>query len=302
MSRLIMKNILLVFIILTTSSSYGQSLIDMKNPNYDHCTEIFKNDIYIFGGRSSSGKSYKYNLKTKVWQELSSQISRISGATSKLYKGKVYIFGGSGFKNSIQVYDIKENKWEILLDSIPTGLYWSTSEIFNNKIYLIGGYFYEAEDGQGLDVMQIFDLKTRKWETKKMPYNFRSPNSVKHNELFYVWEHNILYSYCPKTNVWTTENLPDNIIKNGQEAVSHNDYILFIGGTDGTHFGATPYYHVTKYYPSNKSIERLKYTSIFCRQYNFGAIIHKENLYIIGGRDCKSWKPIDKIEIIENLN
>jgi len=83
------------------TGTWGSIPLDINSPcprNFHSCC-VYKNEMYLFGGKSNGYHSdlYKFNFKQMKWQTINATgklpLARY-GHSLSFYKGKLYVFGG----------------------------------------------------------------------------------------------------------------------------------------------------------------------------------------------------------------
>lgn len=132
---------------------------DMPTARYTMTSELYKGKIYVIGGSMESRECRYleiYDIATDTWTTGESMVRGYDYMymTSVVHNGKIYAIG----KQVIQVYDINTNTWSVLTD-VPTRRTGAESELYNGKIYTIGGY----SSGVRVGTVDIYDIKTNTW-------------------------------------------------------------------------------------------------------------------------------------------
>lgn len=159
----------------TDTWSEGSPMITSR---FSMTSELFEDKIYVIGGAVDYDVPVPnveiYDIKTDTW---------VSGAnmlpdcdydylSSVVYGGKIYCIT----TGNIQVYDIKSDSWS-LLSTIPTARNAMECELYNGKIYCIGGFSF----GNRVDTVEIYDIKTNTWSTGA---NMPTPKNIFASELY----------------------------------------------------------------------------------------------------------------------
>ncbi|MEM2098697.1 MAG: hypothetical protein QXU99_02980 [Candidatus Bathyarchaeia archaeon] len=218
----------------TDSWIYRES---MPTPRMLFATAVYQNKIYCIGGKTSSGitgVNEVYDPATDTWENKTSMPTARYGLTANVVNGKIYLIGGYPNRTINEVYDPVTDSWTTKTP-VPTPLTFgfdtTTSAVFNNKVYVIGG----LSQDQNYSLNQIYDTETDKWS-----YGASPPSSVgggaaaatsgvlapKRIYVFGVASNQI---YDPKTDSWTTAaDLPTDRYNFGVAAI--NDTFYVIGG------------------------------------------------------------------------
>ena len=185
----------------------------------------------IASGLSSLLSVYRTNLIPMNFSRLSSSDER-TGANLVVYNDDIYVVGGTK-NNSLRKYDAQSNSWS-LVESEIYPRQWSTAEVIENKIYMLGG-----RDFVNYNIVknQSYDFSTRVVkDLADMPYPVKYHGSVAHNGMLYViggskpgpdYLDN-LQRYDPSADSWT--QLSPLPTKRHTDAVVHKNKIYAVGG------------------------------------------------------------------------
>ncbi len=124
-----------------------KSLAPLPTPR-DHLTlSVFKNTIYVIGGRvnvnyhENLDTNESYDPKSNQWKTLAPLPTARSGITSQTLHSKIYVFGGEsgeGTFNQNEVYLPMENRWETQ-EPMPKSCHGLGSALLKGSIHLITG-------------------------------------------------------------------------------------------------------------------------------------------------------------------
>lgn len=128
------------------SVSYGA---DMPIALAYHSSVLYNNKIYLFGGWKGGSdynkKVYIYDITNNSWSYLDDSKDMPtprSWCTANLYGSKVYVIGGynsTGYLNVNEEFDLNTLTWTTKQSMSYTRALHS-SVLYNNKIYLFGGF------------------------------------------------------------------------------------------------------------------------------------------------------------------
>jgi N-acetylneuraminic acid mutarotase len=285
---------------------------DMPFPAYDFGAELYNGKIYAFLDtyRNRYGKEDHnhgdvcvYDIEKNSWTKVNIIPKSQEATKSVLVGDKIYLIGGYGFKDLIQVYNINKNSWEESL-KLPFGLYWCSAEVFNDKIYIIGGYAEDMEKKgvRFLSDVQILDTKTKTWSKgAEMPRKIQSPNSLKYNDQFYVWDCNpkVMFKYNIAKDMWVSVDELQPYVKGAQEGIVFNDKFIFISGQNTSGLQSKAVKKIYRYNPVLKIYEESYNNLLIGRHYNYGVFEYKSKIYILGGREDQEWEPMNAVIEIE---
>lgn len=133
---------------------------EMITPRFSMTSELFEDKIYVIGGNTSleepSRKVEIYDIKNNTWYQGADMPEGYDSdyLSSIIYYGKIYCITTT----NVLMYDIKSNSWHIF-STIPTPRTAMECEIYNGKIYCIGGF----NSGNRVKTVEIYDIKTDSW-------------------------------------------------------------------------------------------------------------------------------------------
>ena len=132
----------------------------------ESCCATYNDNIYIFGGSSTSVMNtiYKFNCKTETIETLSVTLPNVRyGASCARYEDNIYIFGGSDGNytySTIYKFNCKNETISILSTTLPRALFFMCCSIYNSSIYIFGG-----GNDSVLNTIYKFNCKTETIET-----------------------------------------------------------------------------------------------------------------------------------------
>jgi len=134
-----------------------------------HCSAIYHDKLYIFGGYSDSSSSALKNCSVLSFENMQWNNLEIKGAdflpvygvSSVILKNEIYIMGGyyqsADTKSEIQIYNFREDKLRSIDiqgdDYIPT--VGGTAAIYENNIFLLDGLTTPLEAAPKLFCLQL---------------------------------------------------------------------------------------------------------------------------------------------------
>jgi hypothetical protein len=129
--------------------------------------------IYLLGGEiegASTGRPEKFVADVWMhdpavggWVARSPMPTARGGGGKAVIDGKIYVAGGRPPGGSaFEVYDPATDKWEKLPD-MPTQRNHLAMVAINGKIIVAGGRFGPGAMAERVDVVEIYDPKTRRW-------------------------------------------------------------------------------------------------------------------------------------------
>lgn len=120
--------------------------------------------LHMVGGYEiSAGKTsalhYKYDTAANTWTLLAPLPLSLNGHSAGAYNGKLYVMGGynetAGNSGDVREYDPTTNTWTVI-GTAPINSSWVGGCVYKNYVIM-------AIVQNGLVVLQIFDVITKKW-------------------------------------------------------------------------------------------------------------------------------------------
>ncbi len=174
MKRRIFLTLSLVLIVVAPIHSQQpqwETLPDMPRERFGHCSVIYKDKVWLIGGKNQSGISITtvdcYDLKQGRWQPAVSELSHARyNAAAVVYEDKIYVIGGYNDRqilNLVEYYDPDDKKWKEFypLQHPREG---ASAVVFNGKLYVIGGRSNKGIFPKILDDVEFWDGSAQGWE------------------------------------------------------------------------------------------------------------------------------------------
>ncbi len=204
--------------------------------------------IYYIGGYPHLRKVQVYDPITDTWTTQNDAPVDVDIAGFGVINGKIYIAAGwdqvLGAVRRTLVYDPVTDTWDTTLSQIPTPRWGVASAVYNNKLYVIGGY-----DGNNyLNHVEVYDPISDTWASKApMPDAVSYACAAVVGDTIFVAggsgtgtppQRNLLRAYVPTSNTWFYRpNMPT--ARWGCACAAVNDTLYVIGGV--YHQGGSSY-------------------------------------------------------------
>jgi N-acetylneuraminic acid mutarotase len=215
----------------------------------------YQGKIYAFGGNTVNNQTITstlvYDCSTDSWTAKSAMPTPRLQMQSNLVNNKIYLIGGTSTKRSQtatvninEAYNPLNDSWtEMASSPVPITMY--TSAVFENKIYLFGGFTTSSVS----DKTQIYDTATNTWSLGEQVSAISSPtwlggmSAAATTGLFapariYLiggssnfQTRNLTQIYDPIEDNWTT-GAPMPAPRADTVIANINDTLYVIGGTD----------------------------------------------------------------------
>ncbi|CAG7720760.1 unnamed protein product, partial [Allacma fusca] len=147
-------------------------------------------NLYAIGGSSgkqglSSVERLNLNSGCPSWNEINPMSLPREAHGTVVYEHKLYAMGGVSQApdgkgtclDSMECYNSRKNQWTPTLSMRVGARCGMAVAVFNDKIYVIGGG-KELEAEKKLAVVEVFNLKTRKWSRAKCLHRGRQYGSA----------------------------------------------------------------------------------------------------------------------------
>jgi N-acetylneuraminic acid mutarotase len=215
----------------------------MPTPRGDFGIAEVNGTVYCIGGYTGSwsNKNEAYDISTNTWTIKNNLPVAISGCYATVVNGNIYVIGGTSGNTTTFFY-----KYEPISDTYsqlappPQSRMHTNLVSFNDKIYFIGGYYYNGSYNT-TDMFDEYDPITNTWTSKPpLPAEiFNCGASLFNNKLYlfggstaFPWSaSNSIYEFDFSTDIWTVlQNLPFS--KAAISAQTVNNEIFLMGGHD----------------------------------------------------------------------
>jgi N-acetylneuraminic acid mutarotase len=220
------SNLVQIFDPATSRWSLGPSL---PQPLHHTHAAAIGGKLYVIGGETDgafTGRAGKEVANTWVhdpafggWVARAPMPTARSSGGEAVLDGKIYVAGGRDAGGSaFEAYDPSADKWEKLPD-LPSQRNHLAMAAVNGKIIVAGGRTGPGFNTQRLDVVEIYDPKTRRWtKGAPLPAPRAGITGAAANGCMFVFggegeRTHVLgltpdtYGYNPRTDRWT--KLPD---------------------------------------------------------------------------------------------
>jgi len=168
------------------TSDWGDwiQLSSMKTARNQFAGAVIGDEIFVFGGNAINGNELhtgeKYSIATDTWSDISDNpyyedpddpwsahgIEDVSGIG---YNGRFYVFGAAHRFSYNEVYDPATNMWTTLAKK-PTATSAAVPVLYEDEIYLFGGWSEQDGDEIDLSIVEVYDPDQNTWRrVKDMP-------------------------------------------------------------------------------------------------------------------------------------
>ncbi|MDJ1631894.1 kelch repeat-containing protein [Bacillus velezensis] len=158
----------------TISQKWTQGL-DIPTPRVGSCTAVIGNYIYVLGGYKGANVYSSvdvYDTKTNTWGSAPDIPTPTCHASAAVINDTIYLIGDSTPMSLIRniMLLILYPKLGVL-KSAPINIYATETEVFNGKIYLVGGQTKEVVQGHIRsdlnEYIYEYDPVLDRWNRKK---------------------------------------------------------------------------------------------------------------------------------------
>jgi N-acetylneuraminic acid mutarotase len=318
--RKILLNALIIIpiLLLTNAKSYNWEFIDkMPHPVYGGQALVLDSLIYILGGYSDSLSGptniiQTYDPNTNIWSEAGTMIeSRHNFVAAKLDDSSIVTCGGV-WMNTDNIFSIEiinagsdgVDNAEIIKHDINFNRTYFTGHVYNNRLYLFGGYSQFVADTTVIPFIVNFDLSTESvaavkdslYQSNLMLYHHTSERI---DSMVYIFGgiHNAVSRRVSTFNLNSYEYETVGELKGvraGGKAVTLGNEIYIIGGYNETSkaLKSVEIYNTrlnASYIGSNLNFHRDELM----------AVVYNNSIYIFGGKDeySRSIPWIEKLDL-----
>lgn len=213
------------------------------------------------------------------WKSCGTMTSARSYMSSVAVGDDIYTFGGteSGVvTNKTEYYNTSNEVW-YRRAAMPIGRYKHTAVLYDNKVYICGGY---DENDIGIDYIDVYNVLENKWEN-----NIETPN---HNISYAVGIYNgELYIFGGKENGEVSKKIYKYNFNNQEWNYMMSDQNLGIDNIVIPNSSGFRIINDWNIYEYNTISSLVKIDSVPRHVYDYTAIGIEHLMYIIGGRDSK---------------
>jgi N-acetylneuraminic acid mutarotase len=198
----------------------------------------FNGLIYVFGGQgTANNKNEVYDPANNTWTTRTNIPSGLAqqGLMGIKFGDKIHLF----YQSYHYEYDPVGDSY-VQKSNVPKQRTWSTSAVVGSKIYLIGGYSYDAPTGANNENYEL-DPVNDQWVTKTpLPlqmWGATRENPVINGKIYVTHGHNgsvfftTNYVYDPATNTWEQKG-PATHPRDGVACGLINNKLYVVGGRD----------------------------------------------------------------------
>jgi len=265
-----------------------QTSVPMHTPRSGVCVASVGQKIYVIGGLSNATDTSnaltiveEFDTTNNTWRNVAPLPMGLHDASASSNGSYIYVVGGYSLGweivHTLFQYNPEKNQWK-QLPNMTTARAGLTSQIFDGKLYAIGGYDGNSE----LATNEVFDLTTRKWSSLTSMNHSREglASALSGGLIFVIGGRNPgnLHTnevYSPTTDQWDEKaDLPTR--RSGCAAVSLNGRIFVFGGEAESAINATEDYLVAL------NIWKCRAPMPTAR-YGLGAAVVGNNIYVLGG-------------------
>ena len=317
------KTIAAILLVFTFSQAYPQnsewiSLTPMPTARYGMCSVIFKDKIWIIGGKDTNDSTLNtiecYNLWTDRWDTNVPplQTPRFNAA-AVVYHNKIYVIGGSDENgialNSVEYFDptiTRNSQWQLDTNLLNKPRAALTAVVLNDTMYAIGGGF-DGVDANYLGDIEYWNEKESLWEISSSWRLYQprlSMATIVVNDTAYTLGGGffgpvaLVESYHP--SIGTQLRSPMPIPRYNFAAAVIKDTIFVIGGAT---IGESTLNLIStmEKYDTKKDEWSLSYAernSLDVARDGLTAVSFSNKIYIFGGRNSKG-EPVDTAEMLD---
>lgn len=225
-------------------------------PRWNPGSAVIEDCIYLIGGQdsippfSSIADVEVFDASLNAWSSAAPMNHPRWGMMVSVVEGKIYAIGGQtgsfldGYSasNCVEVYDPLRDSWEDL-SPMPTARGWGGSAVFNDTIFVFGGYDPSVET-TGVEV-EKYCPETDTWSSDPPMEIYRETFSAISfgNSIYLIggWNNDHVQAYDPAGKTWR-ELSPMPSGRGGSGVCRYDDYIVAVGGRGGP--DAFEAYHV----------------------------------------------------------
>ena len=219
----------------------------MPTKRSDFAVAVYKNKIYIIGGKKSNGltgANEAYNPRTDSWETKKEMPTPRCYLEANMVENKIYLIAGynttyDSIPDFNEVYSPETDTWTTKAP-MPIPKYAYASTVLDNKIY-----FFAGAPGES-NINQIYNPETDSWsEGMRLPTFCRSISAVATSGTWapkriyviggsegFAYAVNLNRIYDPQTDEWSS-GAPMKTSRYSLSVAVVKDFLYAIGGWDG---------------------------------------------------------------------
>jgi N-acetylneuraminic acid mutarotase len=200
--------------------------------------------VYCF---NTNGTTEAYDIATNTWQ-VKASLPAGAGIDAGFYatslNNEIYLMGSSmGLtQTAFYKYNSTNNTFTSLNTPAQASIHCRLLS-FNNKLYKIGGEYYDGNQSLALSLFEIFNPSTNSWsKLPAMPEALSRVGATVYNNKIYVYGGNVpygavsnkVYVFDFTSNAWYAESNSLHAKYFEIEAKTANNMVFLFGGADTT--------------------------------------------------------------------
>lgn len=228
-----------------------------STPRWNPGSVVIDDDVYLIGGQdsippfTSVADVEVYDTSKNTWSTVAPMNHDRWGMMVSVVAGKIYAIGGQtgsfleGYTSAdyVEVYDPLTDSWTDLTP-MPTARGWGGCAVWNDTIYIFGGYDPSLET-TGMEV-EKYHPSTDTWVVDPPMEMYRETfSSIAVNDRIYLiggWSNDLVQEYDPALKTWTDlASMPTG--RGGSGVCKFGEYIIIVGGRGGA--DAVEAYHIS---------------------------------------------------------
>ncbi|KAH8550505.1 hypothetical protein BGW37DRAFT_66887 [Umbelopsis sp. PMI_123] len=212
----------------------GQNLVGLWRPSF---TRVH-NKLYIFGGGGQvTTDLHVLDLVDMRWSTVQTKGTppkKRYGHTAVLWRHHIIIFGGcketQDYCNDVHVFDVQKNTWisPDIRGDLPAARYLHSAAVYDNKMFVYGGFAKNPECTYVLDELSILDLETFTWSNRHaIPPRYNHSCTLIGHKMYIFGgkdEHGNTVSDLFTINLNTPSYTPHHVL--GPHSLSGNSMVL----------------------------------------------------------------------------
>lgn len=209
-----------------TENTFEHYIQSSPNETYLHGQAVIGDDLYITGGRLTTGdhhvvtQCWKYNIPNGTWTRLTDIPLGLFNPICVTYGRYIYVMSGRHYdgstfhvSNAVYRYDIVQDTWLQLVD-MPI-VAWNMGHVLvGHKLYIFGGLTGTSSNDARLNTTYVYNLLSGIWtQLVSMPNLTHGSGAIEHDGIIYNFggykgvdttASNVITAYDISLNVYTT--------------------------------------------------------------------------------------------------
>jgi len=296
---LIISLVLIIVAPIHSQQPQWETLPDMPQERFGHCSVVYKDKVWIIGGKNQFGISIStvdcYDLKQGKWQPAESELLHARyNAAAVVYDDKIYVIGGYDNRqilNLVEYYDPNDKQWKEFFPLLHPRE-GASAVVFNNKLCVIGGRSNKGILPKILDNVECWDETAQGWQESTLWHLHHARTlmqSVVVDSFIYIIGGRFIDGQLGIVERFGQDGETDSLssLKVARyyfSAVTINQLIYVLGGVRFGEFDTLA--NTIEYYATQSDSWYILNVPMLTPRAGLSAVSYEHNIYVFGGMDA----------------